>query len=297
MRNPSSSSSSSFYRCNSPTTPTTTTTTTTTSVVMMLNRIVFSFIFSPLFCVPMLFLFQQHLRCGADESLSDLAVSSSEVLAAATSAESLSSPFTTDGGRGGGQQEKEEAWLDNVDAKLKDFERQQRMVMCFDFTQRHYTRHRELYIQQARSSSTKLQMREDEAMRLMFHGSLVSCYHNIREKDVDLHSRDRLTPEDERRILTRHKHTPLRFSAQQMRLLETIVSSTQDGSTPGFMTISGRMGYLYALVVVLLLSGGLAYGYHKLVAIRELRAGGRKGAKISARIEKKAMQAKKMRYE
>eukprot|EP00922_Rhytidocystis_sp_ex-Travisia-forbesii_P006337 GHVS01009183.1.p1 GENE.GHVS01009183.1~~GHVS01009183.1.p1 ORF type:complete len:272 (+),score=45.15 GHVS01009183.1:154-969(+) len=204
---------------------------------------------------------------------------SSDVLNSITSEASLSSPFSTENTT---LENAEEASLDNVDEKLQEFERQQRMVLCFDFTQRHYAKYREVYVSQARSSSKQLQMREDEAMRLMFHGSLVACYHNINEKDIDVYSKDAgFSTEDEKRILTRHKQTPLRFSAKQMKLLEKIVSTTQDGSTPGFLTISGRMGQLYALVVVLLVTSALVYSYHKLITMREGK--GKRAAKMAAK--------------
>lgn len=162
-----------------------------------------------------------------------------------------------------------EATLDNIDEKLREFEKEQRLVLCFDVTQKHYITHRAAYVEQARMSSRQLNMRDDEAMRLMFHGSLVACYSNLREKDVDHYAQGKLTEQDENRILMRHPDTPTRFSTNQMKLLEKIVASTQDGSTAGFATISGWMGQVYLVVVVFIIFSLLYFGYRRLAAMRQ----------------------------
>eukprot|EP00920_Eleutheroschizon_duboscqi_P026103 GHVT01064584.1.p1 GENE.GHVT01064584.1~~GHVT01064584.1.p1 ORF type:complete len:210 (+),score=34.72 GHVT01064584.1:631-1260(+) len=120
-----------------------------------------------------------------------------------------------------------EAKLDEVDSGLSVAKKDARMIGCFEILHGHYVKYREHYVAALSDASQSRGMREDEAFRVMLHGSWVACYHNVNDIHLGRFHRGILSDQETAEILKRTPETPYSFSRKQTEVVERVTSVLQ----------------------------------------------------------------------
>ncbi|PHJ18235.1 transmembrane protein [Cystoisospora suis] len=112
-------------------------------------------------------------------------------------------------------------------------------------------------------------MREDEILKVVFHGAWVACHHNLRQEHSGLLARlisgEKLSTAEEYSLLYRHpRRTPFRFSKKQHNFAEQTIRRFGRDSPSVHMAINGWRGYVYSFLVLTFIFFCLLYIYRTL---------------------------------
>lgn len=150
--------------------------------------------------------------------------------------------------------------IDLFDKNLSENEKEKKMAICFELTQKEFIEKRSFYQKIAASIKDQELISSDDALRALFHQNLVTCYFNSNMQDIDSFANGNASKEMIKKIFTASKDTPLKFSSHQLKILEHIISlSTKNAGKKITGKIAKRLngvyGYLYfifALLVIVL---------------------------------------------
>nr|CEL66337.1 TPA: hypothetical protein BN1204_021540 [Neospora caninum Liverpool] len=167
----------------------------------------------------------------------------------------------------------EERRRELVDQHLTDRQQMLKMVGCFWLVQQHHTENRPLYKAVVEKASPEKGMRQDEMLRLMFHGSWVACYQKFTTaEDVERLFLGMLSSQERLSSLLRGPETPIRFSKRQHHSAEQLIRRLAHISPANHKAINGFWGYTYAAVIILLLFFAILF-LHRVLKTRRRRNG------------------------
>ncbi|KFG61867.1 putative transmembrane protein [Toxoplasma gondii RUB] len=173
--------------------------------------------------------------------------------------------------------------LDRVDDRLSDTDRMMKTVGCFSIAHQHFTENRPLYKALVEKASPEKGMRQDEMLRLMFHGAWVACYQRFSSPDqVERVFLGLLSVQEKLTALLRRPDTPLRFSKKQHHAAEELIRRLARVSPENHKAISGFWGYTYAVVIIFLLFFSLLC-LHRVMKTKKQRDGRLTGEPTQAR--------------
>ncbi|PFH34547.1 hypothetical protein BESB_065800 [Besnoitia besnoiti] len=172
----------------------------------------------------------------------------------------------------------EEEKLDRVDTRLSEGDQMLKHIGCFRLAERHLAENRATYKDLLEKFSPQKGMRQDEMLRLMFHGAWVACYQTFETPDdVQRLTRGHLSPQEQLAALYRGPTTPLRFSKKQHSFAEQSIRKFATESPSSRVAINGVRGYVYAVVIVILLFLACMFVYRKWMKKRKCSVGNDRG--------------------
>ncbi|OII76237.1 hypothetical protein cand_006350 [Cryptosporidium andersoni] len=167
----------------------------------------------------------------------------------------------------------EEVQLDLLDKHFTKEEKQKKMLVCFDLSQKEFVEKRNTYQKLANTLAGEKGLNVNDALRALFHETLVACYFNAQKNDIEAGILGKLVDEDKIRLFTLTNSTPKRFSNTQLQILESIITATNkktsnilSGSFLNYFT--GLYGYIYFFCIILLISLGF---YYAITSLRKLQ--------------------------
>ncbi|OII73092.1 uncharacterized protein cubi_02323 [Cryptosporidium ubiquitum] len=154
----------------------------------------------------------------------------------------------------------DEIYIDSLDKNLSESEKEKKMEICFELTQKELIEKREFYQKIAASIKDQESITPDDAIRALFHQNLVTCYFNFDMQDMNSVINGKASKESIMKIFSANKNTPLKFSSYQLKILERVISqktknTSEKTSRKIVKQLSGFYGYLYfvfALLVIVL---------------------------------------------
>ncbi|KAH8584251.1 uncharacterized protein ELE39_002345 [Cryptosporidium sp. chipmunk genotype I] len=163
----------------------------------------------------------------------------------------------------------DDSLIDALDKNLSESERGEKMAVCFELTQKEFIEKRDIYQKIAASIKDQESITSNDALRALFHQNLVTCYFNSDMKYINSVVSGNMPKEEITKIFTAGKNTPLRFSSNQLKTLERVISlSTKNTGkkVSGGITkqLSGFYGHLYFIFALLLIGLSFYFALHRL---------------------------------
>ncbi|KAJ1614735.1 putative signal peptide-containing protein [Cryptosporidium canis] len=152
-----------------------------------------------------------------------------------------------------------DAQLDILDNDLSKSEKEKKMAICFELTQKEFIEKRDMYQNMANTIKDKELLTSNDALRALFHQNLITCYFNSNIQDIDSVISGKIQKDAILKMFTTNETTPLKFSQNQLKILENILSRNANNSGKHisrgpFIYLNGFYGYIYFICALLVVT-------------------------------------------
>lgn len=152
--------------------------------------------------------------------------------------------------------------LDNEDAKYTQDQLSKKMSVCFNAVQHLLVSQHETYKELADEVAEKQGVRQDDALRMIMYTNIVGCYNLLSVEDAEKYVNEKTFENDfYAKITPQSKKVPQRFTDKQSDLFTKVITSintkSESNKAPIFKNLTGRIGYLYMILAVVCVLGGI----------------------------------------
>ncbi|KAF7459371.1 putative transmembrane protein [Cryptosporidium felis] len=159
--------------------------------------------------------------------------------------------------------------LDSFDTNLTENEKEKKMTFCFELTQKEFIEKRSVYQKIAMSIKNNEQISPNDALRALFHQNLVTCYFNSDIREINSVLNEEISKEKLVKFFTANEKTPMKFSSNQLKVLENIISSSANKAMKNTdrnpsKKSKGFYGYLYFVLALFFIGFSFYYTVNSL---------------------------------
>lgn len=164
---------------------------------------------------------------------------------------------------------KDDTQLDLLDNGLSKNEKEKKMAVCLELTQREFIEKRETYQKIVDTIKDKELFTSKDALRALFHQNLVTCYFNSDMQDINSVIGGKTSDYGLIKMFTANESTPTMFSSNQLKILESILSHNAKNTSKEFSgsiskRLNGLNGCLYFTCALLLISLSFYFAIYHL---------------------------------
>ncbi|KAL3127546.1 putative signal peptide-containing protein [Cryptosporidium hominis] len=162
-----------------------------------------------------------------------------------------------------------DTFIDALDKDLSENEKEKKMTVCFELTQKEFIEKRDVYQKMAVSIKDKESITSNDALRALFHQNLITCYFNSNIKDINSVINRNIPKEEIAKMFAVSENTPLRFSSNQLKILERVISMSTKNTGKQISggiakQLSGFYGHLYFIFALLLIGISFYFALDRL---------------------------------